>query len=286
MAKIKTVLFLGGLTGLILLIGYYFGGQQGILIALALSVIMNIGSYWFSDKIVLGLYRAKEVSSADNPKLHLIVQDLAQRAGIPKPKIYLVAMDAPNAFATGRDENHAAVAVTTGILHLLNDEELRGVIGHELSHIKNKDILISSIAATLAGAISYLAQMAYWGGAFIGGRGNDERNANPFGLLALIILTPLVATLLHLAVSRSREYLADESGAKVSSSPSALASALKKLHGFSAAYPLSGEPKYEAMAHMFIVNPFKASLLTSLFSTHPPVEERIKRLENFKINHV
>lgn len=282
MMRLRTVLLLGGLTALVLALGYYFGGQQGAFIALLLSVVMNFGSYWFSDKIVLKLYGAKEIAKTENPMLHAMIEELAQKAGLPKPKLCLVDMAVPNAFATGRNERHAVVAVTTGILQLLNESELRGVMAHELSHIKNKDILISTIAATLAGAISYFAQMAYWGGAFFGSRDSENGTGNMLGTIALLILTPIIATLLHLAISRSREYLADYSAAEISQDPNSLASALKKLHKQAESYPLSGEPKYEATAHLFIVNPFKPSFLMSLFSTHPPVEERIKRLENFR----
>jgi len=280
MNKLKTTLLLGGLTGLVLAVGFYFGGQNGALIALVLSAVMNLGSYWFSDKIVLAIYHAKEISQNDNPQLHATIEELAQKAKLPKPKLYLVDLPIPNAFATGRNENHAVVAVTSGILKLLNEEELRGVLAHELSHIKNKDILISSIAATLAGAISYLAQMAYFVGMFGGGsRDNSRSGGNAFGMIALLILTPIIATLLHLAISRSREYLADETAADISKDPHGLANALKKLHSYSHTHPLVGEPKYEATAHLFIVNPFKPSFLMSFFSTHPPMEERVKRLE-------
>lgn len=279
MNRLKTTILLGGLTGLVIAMGYYFGGQNGALVALLLSALMNLGSYWFSDKIVLALYKAKEISLEESPKLHLMVEKLAQKANLPKPKLYLVPLPVPNAFATGRNEKHAVVAVTSGILQLLNENELRGVLAHELSHIKNRDILISSIAATLAGAISYLAQMAYFAGMFTGNSRNERGGGNGFGMITLLILTPIIATLLHLAVSRSREYLADETGSRISKDPLSLASALKKLHQSSRAHPLVGEPKYEATAHLFIVNPFKPSLLMSLFSTHPPVEERVKRLE-------
>jgi heat shock protein HtpX len=284
MARLKTILLLGGLTALVLAVGYYFGGQQGAFIALVLSAVMNFGSYWFSDKIVLSLYGAKEIPREQYPKLHAMVEELAQKTNLPKPKICLIALPIPNAFATGRNEKHAVVAVTNGILQLLSENELRGVLAHELSHIKNRDILVSSIAATLAGAISYLAQMAYFAGMFTGRSSDDSRDGgNALGALALLILTPIIATLLHLAVSRSREYLADETGSHISEDPQSLASALKKLHQSSRARPLIGEPKYEATAHMFIVNPFKPSLLMSLFSTHPPVEERVKKLEALNI---
>lgn len=286
MAGLKTVLLLGGLTALLVAVGYYFGGQSGMIIALAFSAVMNFGSYWFSDKIVLAIYRAKEITARENPKLHEMTERLAEEAGLPKPRLYQVNLPVPNAFATGRNEKHAAVGVTSGILQLLDENELRGVVAHELAHIKNRDILISSIAATLAGAISYLAQMAYFAGIFMGSRpgGGARDGGNMFGALALLILTPIIATLLHLAISRSREYLADETGSRISKDPKSLASALKKLHSSSRARPLIGEPKYEATAHMFIVNPFKPSFLMSLFSTHPPVEERVKRLESLNVS--
>lgn len=283
MNQFKTTILLGGLTGLVITVGYYFGGQNGALIALILSAVINFGSYWFSDKIVLALYGAKEVSREQYPKLHAIIEELAQKANLPKPKICLVALPIPNAFATGRNEKHAVVAVTNEILQLLSENELRGVLAHELSHIKNRDILVSSIAAMFAGAISYLAQMAYFAGMFTGRSSDNSRGGgNAFGALALLILAPIIATLLHLAVSRSREYLADETGSHISEDPKSLASALKKLHQSSRARPLIGEPKYEATAHMFIMNPFKPSLLMSLFSTHPPVEERVRKLEALK----
>lgn len=283
MIRFKTTLLLAGLTALLLAAGYYFGGQNGALVALILSAVMNFSSYWFSDKIVLALYRAKEISREQHPKLHMIVEELAQKANLPKPKICLVNLPVPNAFATGRNEKHAVVAVTNGILQLLSENELRGVLAHELSHIKNRDILISSIAATFAGAISYLAQMAYFAGMFTGRSSDHSRGGgNALGSLVLLILTPIIATLLHFAVSRSREYLADETGSYIAKDPKSLASALKKLHHSSRLHPLIGEPKYEATAHMFIVNPFKPSLLISLFSTHPPVEERVRKLEMLK----
>jgi heat shock protein HtpX len=282
--RFKTTILLGGLTAIILAIGYYFGGQNGAIIALILSAIMNFGSYWFSDKIVLSLYKAKEISKDSNPKLHLMIEELARNANMLKPRLYLVSLPVPNAFATGRNEKNSVVAVTSGILDLLNEKELRGVLAHELAHIKNQDILISSIAATLAGAISYFAQIAYFAQMF-SGRSNDNSNGggNMFGTIALLILTPIIATLLHLAISRSREYLADETGSKISRDPRSLASALSKLHQSSKTHPLVGEPKYEATAHMFIINPFKPSFLMSLFSTHPPATDRIKRLEEMTL---
>ena len=281
--KFKSFLLLSIMTGLILAVGYYLGGQQGVIWAILISAIMNFGTYWFSDKLVLAMYRAKPVSKNDQPLLHVIVAKLAEKMGIPKPKVYMVNLPVPNAFATGRNKKHAVVAVTPAILQLLNEKELEGVLAHELGHIQNKDILISAIAATLAGAISYLAQMAYFAMMFAGGRGRERNGGNAFGALAMLILTPIIATLLHLAISRSREFLADETGAKTLGNGEGLASALQKLHGASKLHPLIGEPKYEATAHLFIVNPFKPSLLMTLFSTHPPVEERVKRLQNLKI---
>lgn len=278
MSQFKTTLLLGALTALIVALGYYLGGQSGAIYALVISAIMNFGSYWFSHKIVLMMYRAKEIPPAAHGDLHEIVASLANRAHMPKPKLYSVDLPVPNAFATGRNESHAVVAVTPSILKILDREELEGVLSHELSHIKNKDMLVSSIAATIAGAISYLAQMAWWGGAAFGG-GRDRNGGSPIGALALLILTPIVATLLHLAISRSREYMADESGARVSRNPRGLASALRKLESYAKAHPLAGEPKYEATAHLFIVNPFKPSFLMHLFSTHPPMAERVRRLE-------
>ena len=279
MMKLKSIMFLGLLTGLILGAGYYLGGQSGLIFALIFSGLMNFVSYWFSDKIVLNLYRAKPIAEADNPRLHKIVEQLSQKSGLPKPKIYLVNLPVPNAFATGRNKNHAVIAVTAGLLDLLDEKELEGVLAHELSHVKNNDILISSIAATLAGAVSFLAQMAYYAAIFGGGRRNNREGGNPLGFLALVIVTPIIATLIHLAISRSREFLADESGAKTAGDYRGLASALKKLHQNARQHPLIGKPQHEATAHLFIVNPFKPSLIMSLFATHPPVEERIKRLE-------
>lgn len=280
--KFKSFLFLAILTGLILAIGYYLGGQQGVIFALIISAVMNFGTYWFSDKIVLAMYRATPAPENQYPLLHVVVAKLAEKMGIPKPKIYMVNLPVPNAFATGRNKNHAVVAVTPAILQLLNEKELEGVLAHELGHIQNKDILISAIAATLAGAISYLAQIGYYAMMFAGSRDRDRGGGNAIGALLMLILTPIVATLLHLAVSRSREYLADETGAKTIGDPEGLASALQKLHSASRMKPLIGEPKYEATAHLFIVNPFKPSLLMKLFSTHPPVEERVKRLKSLK----
>ncbi len=278
MNNIKITLLLGALTGLVVGIGYYFGGQSGALIALLISAFMNFTSYWFSDRIVLSMYRAKEMNEVEHERVHRMVEELSRNAGLPKPKLYIVDLPVPNAFATGRNENNSVVAVSPAILEMLEDEELRGVLAHELGHIKNKDILISTIAATLAGTISYMAQIVYFNG------GNREGRNNVFGIIAMTVVTPLLAGMLRMAISRSREYLADETGAKMASDSNGLSNALKKLHLYSAENKVIAEPRHEATAHMFIINPFKASTLLSLFSTHPPMEERIRRLNRVIIN--
>ncbi|MDO8785156.1 MAG: zinc metalloprotease HtpX [Syntrophales bacterium] len=279
MNTLKTALLLGTLTGLLMLIGGYFGGQQGVIIAFIFAMVMNFGSYWFSDKIVLRMYRAQEVSEGQAPELYAIVKDLALKASIPMPRVYIVPGDTPNAFATGRDEAHAVVAVTEGILKILTREELEGVIAHELAHIKNRDILIGSIAATLAGAIVMLAHMAQWTAIFGGAsRDSDEEGGGGiFGLIIMAIMAPLAATLIQMAISRSREYLADDGGARVSGRPYGLASALDKLAKASQVIPMKANP---STAHMFIVNPLTGRSLMNLFSTHPPIEERIARLRS------
>ncbi len=275
----KTALLLGALTGLILIIGQLFGGQQGLIIAFIFALIMNGGSYWFSDKIVLSLYRARELKYEDAPDLHRIIERLSQQAEIPKPRIYLVPSQNPNAFATGRNPDHAVVAVTEGILRLLNEEELQGVLSHELSHIKNRDILIGSIAATLAGVIMVLASFARWAAIF-GGFGRDEEGGGGIvGLIAMAILAPIAAMLIQFAISRSREYLADETGARLSKNPQGLARALEKLSLASKRIPLEASPATaRSTAHMFIVNPLSGKSLMGLFSTHPSTEDRIRRL--------
>jgi len=281
MNTIKTALLLGALTGLLMLIGGYFGGQQGVIIAFIFAMVMNFGSYWFSDKIVLSMYHAREVSEGQAPELYSMVKDLALKASLPMPRVYIVPGDAPNAFATGRNENHAVVAVTEGILRILNREELEGVIAHELTHIKNRDILIGSIAATIAGAIVMLAHMAQWAAIFGGAsRDNDEEGGGGiFGLIIMAILAPLAATLIQMAISRSREYLADDGGAQISRKPYGLASALEKLAGASQVIPMKANP---STAHMFIVNPLTGRSLMNLFSTHPPIKERIARLRGMR----
>ena len=277
----RTTILLALLTALVVWIGHMFGGPNGAVMALIFAGVMNFFSYWFSDKIVLKMYGGQQIAANDDPELYGLVQDLATRAGLPMPKVYLIPEEAPNAFATGRNPEHAAVAVTQGIRRILNKRELAGVLGHELSHVKHRDILISSIAATLAGAISYLAYMAQWGMMFGGGRDRDEGgSSNIFSLLFMMIVAPLAAMLIQMAVSRSREYLADEGGAKVTGDPLALASALRKLHMGAQNIPLQvSDATANSTAHMFIVNPLTAKGLASLFSTHPAMDERIARLE-------
>jgi heat shock protein HtpX len=278
----RTTILLAVLTALVVWIGHMFGGPNGAVLALVLAGGMNFFSYWFSDKIVLKMYGGQEVSANDDPELHGLVQDLATRAGLPMPKVYVIPEEAPNAFATGRNPEHAAVAVTYGIRRILNKRELAGVLGHELSHVKNRDILVSTIAATLAGAISYLAYMAQWGMIFGGGsRDRDEGGgSNIFSLLFMMIVAPMAAMLIQMAVSRSREYMADEGGAKVTGDPLALASALRKLHMGAQNIPLQvSNATANSTAHMFIVNPLTGGGLANLFSTHPAMEERIARLE-------
>jgi len=277
----RTTILLAALTALVVWIGQMFGGANGAVIALVFAGAMNFFSYWFSDKIVLKMYGAQEIAANDDPELYGIVRDLTARAGLPMPKVYIIPEETPNAFATGRNPEHAAVAVTQGIRRILDKRELAGVLGHELSHVKHRDILISSIAATLAGAISYLAYMAQWAAIFGGGsRDREEGGSNIFSLLFMMIVAPLAASLIQMAVSRSREYMADEGGAKVSGDPLALASALRKLEMGAQNIPLQvSDATANSTAHMFIVNPLTGAGLAKLFSTHPPMEERIARLE-------
>ena len=273
MNTFKTAALLTGLTLLLVYAGAYLGGQSGMTIALIFALAMNAFTYWFSDKLVLKMYKAKEVNEAEAPELFSMVRRLAQKAGLPMPKVYLINQPQPNAFATGRNPAHAAVAVTSGIMNILSSEELEGVLGHELAHVQHRDILIGTVAATIAGAISFLAQMAQFAMIF-GGR--DSRRGNPIVAIVLMIVTPIAAMLIQMAISRSREYEADAGGAKISGNPQHLASALKKLHMASQQIPFKAQP---ATAHMFIVNPLSAKGLTKLFSTHPPMEERVARLE-------
>jgi heat shock protein HtpX len=278
----KTTFLLALMTVLIILIGRVVGGQQGMVMAFVLAGVMNLGSYWFSDRIVLAMYRAQEISPQENPGIHQLVAELAQNAGIPKPRVYLIEDDSPNAFATGRNPQHAVVAVTTGIMRILSREELRGVLAHELGHVRNRDILIGSIAATMAGAIMMIANMARFAAIFGGGRSSDEEGGGGgiIGMLVLTIVAPLAAMLIQMAISRSREYLADASGAQFSHNPLSLASALEKLQRASQQIPMADAKP--ATAHMFIVNPLSGRSLMSLFSTHPPIEERIARLRGMR----
>ena len=271
----KTALLLGVLTALFVVIGGAVGGERGMLVAFVFAVLMNVFSYWFSDKIVLSMYGARPIEESEAPGLYAMVRRLATRAAIPVPRVYLVESDSPNAFATGRSPQHAAIAVTTGIMRILDDEELEGVLAHELSHVTNRDVLISTIAATLAGAITYLAHMAQWAAIFGGSRSDDEERGNPAAMLFLAIVAPIAAMLVQLAVSRAREFQADASGARLAGRPWPLAKALEKLEVASHMRPMEANP---ATAHLFIVNPLSGQSLMRLFSTHPPIEERIARL--------
>jgi heat shock protein HtpX len=277
----KTAILLAILTAMLVLIGGAIGGQQGMTVAFVLALAMNLFSYWFSDRIVLAMYGARPIDEAQAPALHAMVRRLATRAGIPMPRVYLIPSDTPNAFATGRNPQHAAVAVTEGIMRILDEEELEGVLAHELSHVSNRDVLISTIAATLAGAITYLAHMAQWAAMFGGGRSDDdEGGSNPFGLILMAILAPIAAMLVQLAVSRAREYQADASGAKLAGKSWGLAKALEKLQMAQRVAPMAANP---ATAHLFIVNPLSGQALMNLFSTHPPLEERIARLHAMRL---
>jgi len=281
MNTLKTGLLLGALTGLLMLIGGWFGGQNGVVIAFFFAMVMNFGSYWFSDKIVLRMYHARAVSEGEAPELYNMVKNLALRASMPMPRVYIIPEETPNAFATGRNEHHAVVAVTEGILRILSRDELEGVLAHELTHIRNRDILIGSIAATLAGAIVMLAHMAQWAAMFGGASRDDDEGggSNIVGLILMAVLAPMAATLIQMAISRSREYLADAGGAKISGKPYGLAGALEKLSQASRAIPMNANP---STAHMFIVNPLTGRSLMNLFSTHPPIEERIARLQSMR----
>lgn len=278
MNLMKTTFFLGLLTVLLVLLGQLVGGTNGALMFLILAGVMNFISYWFSDKIVLKMYRAKEVSAANAPMLYKVVNRLVLKNNLVMPKIYIIESDAPNAFATGRDPKHASVAATTGILKILTEEELEGVMAHEMAHVNNRDTLISTVAATIAGAITMIANMLQWGAMFGGSRNDDDNGGNNIiVVLAMAILAPIAALLIQMAISRSREYIADETGARFCGRPKALASALGRLESSARMIPLvGGNP---STAHLFIVNPFRGSALLNLFSTHPPMEERIRRLE-------
>ena len=278
----KTGLLLAVLTVMLVLLGGAIGGQQGMMIAFFLALAMNFVSYWFSDKIVLAAYGARPIDEAAAPRLYAIVHRLATRAGIPMPRVYLIPSETPNAFATGRNPQHAVVAVTEGIMRILDEEELEGVLAHELSHVKNRDVLISTVAATLAGAITYLAHMAQWAAMFGGrSRDDDEGGSNPIAMILLAVLAPIAAMLVQMAVSRSREFQADATGARVAGRPWGLAKALEKLQMANQAMPMANATP--ATAHLFIVNPLSGQTLMRLFSTHPPLEERIARLRAMRV---
>ena len=279
MNRLKTTLLLSLLTVLMVTMGSAIGGKSGMVFAFIMALGMNFFSYWFSDKIVLKMYGAQEIKEHDHPSFYNMVSRLAQQAGLPMPKVYIIPDESPNAFATGRNPNHAAVAATEGILRILSPEELEGVMAHELAHVQNRDILVGTIAATFAGAISMIGNMLQWGAMLGAGRSDDEDNGagGLIGSLVMAIIAPIAAMLIQMAVSRSREYLADETGARICGRPLALANALRKLHTASHMIPM--QQARPASAHMFIVNPLTGGSLLQLFSTHPPMEERIRRLE-------
>ena len=274
--QFKTALLLAAMTAFIIWIGGMLGGRQGIVIAFLLAGGMNFFSYWYSDKMVLKMYRAQEVSASQSPELHETVARLSRNAGLPMPRVYIIPQDTPNAFATGRNPDHAVVAVTEGLLKLMNRAELEGVLAHELGHVKNRDILIGTVAATMAGAVMMLASMARWSAILGGGSHSDEEGGlGGIGLIVMSILAPIGAMIIQMAVSRSREYLADSTGAAIAGRPDGLASALDKLGTYSRRIPMDANPQ---TAHMFIVNPLSGGSFRNLFSTHPPIEERVARL--------
>ncbi len=279
MNTVKTIGLMVFMTVLLVFVGAALGGRNGMVMAFALALIMNVGSYWFSDKIVLRMYHAQPVTEAEAPELHAIVHTLVQRAGMPMPKVYIIPEETPNAFATGRNAEHAVVAVTQGIMRILSREELTGVIAHELAHIKHRDMLTGTIVATIAGAISMLAQMAQWAMIFGGGsRRDDNEGGSPIAALVMMIVAPIAAMLVQMAISRTREYEADKGGAILAGNPTWLANALLKLEKGSQIIPM--EDARPATAHMFIVNPLRGGGLMNLFSTHPPIAERVKRLND------
>ena len=275
---LKTTFLMALMTVLLVLAGSAFGGRSGMIMAFMFAIVMNFGTYWFSDKIVLKMYRAQQVTEAEAPQLYGMVRQLATKARLPMPKVYIIPNATPNAFATGRNPKHAAVAVTQGIIKTLSPEELSAVLGHELAHVKHRDILIGTVAATIAGAITMMAHMAHFAMIFGGGRGSSR--GNPIGSLAMIIVAPIAAMLIQLAISRSREYAADAEGAKIHGMPRDLANALKKIHRGVKKIPMKANP---ATAQMFIMNPLSGKGFAALFSTHPPLEERVKRLESLTL---
>ena len=270
----KTAILMAAITALFMLVGRWMGGQAGMMLALVVALGMNFFSYWFSDTIVLKMYRAREVDDSTAPQFVAMVRELARNAGIPMPKVYLIDEDAPNAFATGRNPDHAAVAATTGIIRVLSPRELRGVMAHELAHVKHRDILISTISATMAGAIGMLANFAM----MFGGRGSDGQRANPIAGIAVALLAPLAAGLIQMAISRAREFEADRGGAAISGDPAALASALDKIHRYAQRIPMEVAERHPETAQMMIMNPLSAGGLRGLFSTHPSTEERVEKL--------
>jgi heat shock protein HtpX len=276
--NLKTTILLAGMTGLLLAIGQLWGGQRGLMFALVLAAVMNLGSYFFSDRIALAMSGAQPIAREEGPRIYQVVERLAAKANVPVPKIYMIPTDSPNAFATGRNPNHASVAVTRGILDICDDEEIEGVLAHELGHVRNRDILISAVVATLAGAITLIGRMIWWGemfGGFGGSRDNDRRSG-AFSALAMMILAPLAATLIQLAISRSREYEADATGARITGNPQGLARALDKIDKWAKRIPMQASP---TMAHLFIYQPLTTGeIFSSLFSTHPPIRKRIERL--------
>jgi heat shock protein HtpX len=274
--QFKTAMLLAAMTAFILLVGRMLGGQQGMIIAFVLAGAMNFFSYWYSDRLVLRMYKAQEVDAAQAPELYAMVDRLRRNAGLPMPRVYVIPQDTPNAFATGRNPDNAVVAVTEGLMQLMGPAEIEGVLAHELGHIKNRDILIGTIAATMAGAVMMLASMARWAAIFGGGRGDDEEGGlGGLGLIVMSLLAPVAAMIIQMAISRSREYLADATGAAIAGRPEGLAAALEKLGAYSQRRPMQANPQ---TAHMFIVNPLSGRRLQSLFSTHPPIEERVSRL--------
>lgn len=280
---LKTTLLLSVLTGILVVIGGYIGGAAGAVIFLVLAAIMNMGAYWFSDKLALKMAGAHEVSEQDDPHLHQIVREVAQLSKMPMPRVYVVDTNTPNAFATGRNPQHAVVAVTTGIRRILTDRELRGVLGHEMGHVRNRDILTSSIVATIAGAISMIANVLMFTSMFGGFGGGNREERNPLMMIAIAMLAPLAASLIQLGISRQREYAADKTGAEVTGDPEALASALEKLQRGVANMPLDPTPNQQAVSALYIVHPFAGGGVSNLFSTHPPLDERIRRLRSMRV---
>ncbi|MGX7005156.1 zinc metalloprotease HtpX [Caballeronia sp. KNU42] len=271
---VKTAMLMAAITALFVVIGGMIGGSKGMMLALIVALGMNFFSYWFSDKLVLKMYNAQEVDEASAPQFYRMIRELATRAQLPMPKVYLIDENAPNAFATGRNPEHAAVAATTGILRVLSERELRGVMAHELAHVKHRDILISTVSATMAGAISALANFAM----FFGGRDSDGRRSNPIASIAVAMLAPLAGALIQMAISRAREFEADRGGAQISGDPQALASALEKIHAYAAGVPFPTAEQHPATAQMMIMNPLAGGGISKLFSTHPATEERVARL--------